>query len=188
MRLATTLAALCCAVLTSCSDSGGSDGGPGASFGDRITPNVPTGAAGSTSPSTPSTPSTASSAAAAQASDIDPCSLVTKAEADAVAGVTTRKPVRAIGLCTFATPTSGSVGQLEVLVGDGVKKYYDIDNTDLGHQFQDIAGLGDEAHLEDGAIFVRVGDVWFALRVTRLDSVDTGPALTDLARTVVGRL
>ena len=190
MKRVAAIAVLCCAVLTSCSDSSGTDDELGAPFGRSTTPNTPTPntPTGGGQSTTSSTRGSTGSSTARRPSDIDPCSLVTKSEADGVAGVRTRPPVRALGLCTFATPTSGAVGQLEVLVGDGVKKYYDIDKTNLGHEFRDIAGLADEAHLEDGVIFVRAGEVWFALRVTRLDSVDTGPALTKLARVVLGRL
>jgi len=196
MKRVAAIAVLCCAVLTSCSDSSGTDDELGAPFGRSTTPNTPapntptpnTPTGGGQSTTSSSIQGSTGSSTARRPSDIDPCSLVTKSEADGIAGVRTRAPVRALGLCTFATPTSGAVGQLEVLVGDGVKKYYDIDKTNLGHEFRDIAGLADEAHLEDGVIFVRAGAVWFALRVTRLDSVDTGPALTKLARVVLGRL
>lgn len=119
---------------------------------------------------------------------IDPCGLLTKTEADAVAGTTTMKPVRTKSLCTFATPTTGSVGQVEVYVGDGAKKQFDIDKVTLQHDFTRVGGIGDEAWLEDANIFVRSGGTWVSLRVTRLDTVDTGPLLEQAAARVVGRL
>jgi hypothetical protein len=121
------------------------------------------------------------------AAKTNPCTLVTKAEADAIAGTTLMPAARAEGLCTFATPTSGSTAQLEVYVGDGAKKFYDIDKISLGHPFKDVPNVGDEAHLEDGAIFVATHNTWFGLRLLRLDSTDTGPALIELARTAAGR-
>ncbi len=119
--------------------------------------------------------------------DIDPCSLVTKTEADKIAGVTLRPPVRAMQTCTFATPTSGPTRQLEVFLGDGVKKFLDIDRQ-LGHEFRTVTGLGDEAYAETGVIFFRMGVLWVSLRLLRLDTVDTGPPLEALARTVAGRI
>jgi len=121
------------------------------------------------------------------AAKTNPCTLVTKAEADAIAGTTLMPAARVEGLCTFATPTSGSPAQLEVYVGDGAKKFYDIDKITLGHAFKDVPNVGDEAHLEDGAIFVATHNTWLGLRLLRLDSTDTGPALIELARTAAGR-
>ena len=119
---------------------------------------------------------------------IDPCSLVTQAEANRVAGVTVQKAVRSLQLCTFPTPTSGSVGQLEVYVGDGAKKYLDIDRVDLGHEFHKVPDVGDQAFAEDGAIFFQGRGFWFGLRVTRLDEFDTGPLLAQLAAKVLDRV
>jgi hypothetical protein len=119
---------------------------------------------------------------------INPCHLVTKAEADTVAGTKTLPPVRVRSLCTFATPTTGAVGQLEVYVGDGAKQQFDIDKIKLQHAFTKVAGIGDEAWAEDANMFFRVGGIWVSLRVTRLDSVDTAPLLKQLAAIVVGRL
>jgi hypothetical protein len=124
----------------------------------------------------------------ADATKIDPCGLVTKDEADQLTGVTLQPAVRSLQLCTFPTPTSGTVAQLEVYVGDGAKKFFDIDKVDLGHPFRRVPGVGDEAWAEDGAIFFRARGIWFGLRLTTLDSVDHTQALADLAATVVGRI
>jgi hypothetical protein len=122
------------------------------------------------------------------AAKANPCSLVTQEEADAIAGTKLQPKQRAEQLCTFATPTTGPTGQLEVYVGDGAKKYYDIDKTSLGHEFKTVDGVGDEAYLEDGAIFVGAHGTWVGLRLLRLDDVDTGPSLIKLAKVAVGRL
>jgi hypothetical protein len=132
-------------------------------------------------------PTAEGSVGPANPASIDPCSVVTKDEADQLAGTTLQPAQRAEQLCTFATPTSGSVGQLEVYVGDGAKKYFDIDKINLGHPFHRVPGVGDEAWEEDGAIFFSHGGIWFGLRLLRLDDVDTGPALARLASRVVGR-
>lgn len=137
-----------------------------------------------TATQTPSTSLTDPGAAA----KMDPCSLVTQQEADAIAGTHLMPKVRAEQLCTFPTPTTGTTAQLEVYVGDGAQKYYEIDHTNLGHKFTDVPGVGDEAHLEDGAIFFRAKGTWAGLRLLRLDSVDTGPSLIQLAKLVAGRL
>jgi len=122
------------------------------------------------------------------AAKADPCSLVTQDEADAIAGTKLQPKQRAEQLCTFATPTTGPTGQLEVYVGDGAKKYFDIDKINLGHDFRKVAGVGDEAYIEDGAIFVSAHGTWIALRLLRLDDVDTAPSLIKLAKVAVGRL
>jgi hypothetical protein len=124
----------------------------------------------------------------ANAEKINPCSLVTKAEADQLSGVTLQPAIRTLQLCTFPTPTSGTVAQLEIFVGDGAKKYFDIDKIDLAHPFHRVPGVGDQAWAEEGAIFVEAKGIWFGLRLTRLDEVDTGPALARLAAAVAGRL
>jgi hypothetical protein len=139
-------------------------------------------------PSRSAGPPAEGSGGPANAEAIDPCSLVTKAEADQVSGVTLQPAVRSLQLCTFPTPTTGTVAQLEIYVGDGAKKYLDIDKINLQHPFHRVPGVGDQAWAEDGAIFVQAKGIWIGLRLTRLDEVDTGPALAQLAATVVGRL
>lgn len=181
VRALVVAAALAAAACSSSTDGQGSQAEPPAQDASR--------AARSTAPSIPQptdqpTDRPTDPGAAAKT---NPCTLVTKAEADAIAGTTLMPAVRAEGLCTFATPTSGSTAQLEVYVGDGAKKYYDIDKISLGHPFKDVPNVGDEAHLEDGAIFVATHNTWFGLRLLRLDSTDTGPALIELAQTAAAR-
>lgn len=179
--------------LAGCSSSGGGNllgGSGGGASGPAVTAVVESQAAGASAGASAVAPSTPTSSAppALSAAAIDPCTLLTKAQADKVAGTTTMKPVRAQMMCTFATPTSGSVGQVEVYVGDGAKKSLDIDKTELQHTFRQVAGVGDEAWLEQANIFFRVQDVWFQLRVVRLDDVNTDPLLIEAAKIVVGRV
>jgi hypothetical protein len=123
---------------------------------------------------------------------VDPCSLITRAEANAVAGTKTGAPLPEgdpATRCVWPTPTSGAIGQVELDVGDGAKKAYDIDATVLKHSFKPVAGLGDEAYVEDGSVFFRKGDTWVGIHIVRLDDSKTWtPKLIALAMTVAGQI
>ncbi|MFF0719918.1 DUF3558 family protein [Micromonospora sp. NPDC003816] len=120
--------------------------------------------------------------------EVDACALVTRAEAEELAGTPLEDPVPVADTCTYTGPVSGPLAQVEVFVGDGAKKILDIDR-ELDHEFETLSGIGDEAYLEEGAVFVSVSGTWVAVRLVRLDD----PAgyvgrLTEVARTVAGRL
>jgi len=66
--------------------------------------------------------------------------------------------------CSYGSKPTDPTAQVQIYLGDGAKKYYDIDVM-LMHPFTDISGLGDEAHEENYAIFVRVGQLWIAITV-----------------------
>jgi hypothetical protein len=119
---------------------------------------------------------------------INPCALLTKAEVDHAAGTKTGATVRARDTCTYPTPTTAKFGQLNVYVGLGAKKIYDVDRKVLKHHFVSVSGIGDQAHLEEDEIFFRVGSTWIAVQLARLDDVAKGPLLEDIARAAVGRL
>ena len=123
---------------------------------------------------------------------VDPCSLVTRAEANAVAGTKTGAPMPEgdpATRCVWPTPTSGAIGQVELDVGDGAKKAYDIDATVLKHDFKPVPGLGVEAYVEDGSLFFRKGDTWVGIHIVRLDdSKIWTPKMIALAMTVAGRI
>lgn len=153
------------------------------------------GGSKSKTPSAGSGPGAAASAdasgdpsAAPSPADLDPCSLVTKAEADKLAGITLQPPLRVQETCRFTSPPEGSTAQVEIFTGEGAHSALNIDKVDLAHPFHPVAGLGDEAYAEDGAIWFRKGDLWVELALLRLDSVDTGPPLEALARTAAGRV
>lgn len=118
----------------------------------------------------------------------DACKLITKADAERLAGTPLEDAVPVRETCGYTGPVTGPTAQVEVYVGDGAKKMLDIDR-DLGHAFTPLAGIGDEAHLEDGAVFLRKGTVWVAIRLVRLDdpAVFRKP-LEDAARTAAGRM
>jgi hypothetical protein len=70
--------------------------------------------------------------------------------------------------CTYTGPPTGPTAQVELFVGDGAKKYLDVDRN-LGHDIQPLPGVGDEAYIEEFNVFFRTGTRWNALRLTRLD-------------------
>ncbi|MDG4798797.1 hypothetical protein [Micromonospora sp. WMMD1082] len=122
------------------------------------------------------------------APEIDACALVSKAEAEKLAGTPLEDAVSVRETCTYTGPVSGPLAQVEVFVGDGAQKILDIDR-ELGHEFETLSGIGDEAHLQDGSVFVHASGVWVAIRLVRLDDMATyDKRLTELARTVAGRL
>lgn len=160
----------------------------------------PPTAIGSASPAAVVTPSVAEAPSPAPSetpaepspSPLDPCALITRDEADALAGVKVLDPQPAgnpPSRCVWPTPVTGAVGQVEIDVGDGARKTYDIDATVLHHDFTPVADLGDEAYIEDKAIFFRKGDTWVAIHVIRLDAPARLPdKLEELARSVAGRI
>ncbi|MGW0503901.1 DUF3558 family protein [Micromonospora sp. NPDC003241] len=143
-------------------------------------PPAPTGAPEPEPPSeTPAPP---------DAPEVDACALVTKAEAETLAGTPLEDPAPVRDTCTYTGPVSGPLAQVEVFVGDGAKKILDVDR-DLDHEFETLTGIGDEAYQEEGAVFVSVSGTWVAVRLVRLDDpAEYAPRLTDVARTVAGRL
>ncbi len=190
-----TIAVVLAAALVTgaCSTTTGGSGTPASPIAAAsISGSTSASISGSTSASTSAAPVTTASvplpSVAPQQLTLNPCTLVTKHDADKIAGVNLLKAIRAAESCTFPTPTSGAVGQFEIYVGDGAKKAYDIDHTELHHVFKTEAGVADEAHLENGAIFFRKGTTWVELHVVRLDGVNIGPALAAEARVVAGRL
>ncbi|HEX7490952.1 MAG TPA: hypothetical protein VF337_04555 [Candidatus Limnocylindrales bacterium] len=122
----------------------------------------------------------------------DPCTLLTQDEADKLAGVKLgafipdgAPPTNSV----WPAPLNGAVAQVEVGVGDGAKKFLDIDKDVLGHDFKQVSGLGDEAWQESDTVFVRTGDLWFSLHPVKLDSAPDGQAnMVALAKVILGRI
>jgi hypothetical protein len=116
----------------------------------------------------------------------DPCNLITQQQAEAAIGAKLAAPVK-VGRepnvsCTFTGPTTGPLAQVEVFVGAGAKKFLDIDKQ-LGHAFTSVVGIGDEATIENGAVFFRKGTTWIVLRLTSLeDPAALQPRMQALAR------
>ncbi|MFF7212581.1 hypothetical protein ACFZAU_18890 [Streptomyces sp. NPDC008238] len=128
------------------------------------------------------------SASPTGASAGDPCALVTQDEADGIAGIALQPGRDLEGTCTYVAPASGPTGQVEVFAGEAGKNYYDAERG-IGHELKPLDGIGDEAWLEDGSVFLRVSGQWVAIRVVRNeDPSRLDKPLEDLARTVAGRL
>jgi hypothetical protein len=129
----------------------------------------PTGTAASAQPSAAGSvePSATEPLAQPTVGTIDPCSLITQDEAD---GMVNSKlldplpqgepPVR----CVWPTPLEGPTAQVEIDVGDGAKKFLDVEKL-LEHQLDPVPGLGDEAVIENDTLFFRKGDLWLAIHV-----------------------
>ena len=122
----------------------------------------------------------------------DPCSLLTQDEADTLAGVKLGSAMpqgEPPTNCVWPAPLTGSVAQVEVGVGDGAKKFFDIDKITLGHDFAAVPGIGDEAWQESDTIFVRSGELWYSLHLVKLDSSPNDqPNMQTLAKTILSRL
>ncbi|WP_116952549.1 hypothetical protein [Jiangella endophytica] len=119
---------------------------------------------------------------------VDACALLTQAEAETLAATPLDPPVAGLASCTWTGPVTGPTAQVEVYVGDGALKILDIDRQ-LGHVFTELPGIGDEAHLEDGMVFVLVDGTWIGVRLVRLDdpALFAGP-LEETARIVADRI
>lgn len=134
-------------------------------------------------------PEVAPSAAAPSPSAVDACALVTKAEAEKLAGLALQDAVPSPQSCAYTAPPTGTTGQVEVYIGDGAKKQYDIE-LQLGHELTPFSGAGDEAYIYvDGlTVYVNKGGVWASLHLVRLDEpAKYRAALEDLARTMSTR-
>jgi hypothetical protein len=157
-------------------------------------PATPTPAPASAGPTVvPTTKATATSVPLATEAPLpDPCSLLTQDEADGLAGVKLGAPLpegTPPTNCVWPTPLTGSVAQVEVGVGDGAKKFFDIDKITLAHDFTQIPGIGDEAWQESDTVFVRTGSLWFSLHLVKLDTNPNDPAnMLTLAKAIVTRV
>ncbi len=116
------------------------------------------------------------------------CDLVTQTEADALAGTPLDAPNVGRESCTYTGPVTGPLGQVEVYVGDGAKKFLDIERT-LKHELRQLDGIADESYLGASNSFIRKGSTWVAIQLVRLnDPAENAGPLEALTRTVAGRL
>jgi hypothetical protein len=125
---------------------------------------------------------------------IDPCKLLTQAEATTLAGVKLNAAVEAGAagtqtLCQYTSDPSGPTAQVEIITGDGAKKELDIDRDTLKHQFTSVPGIGDEADQEDGNIFIRKGDNWVDINLVKLnDPAQNVQPMQTAAKIIASRL
>jgi hypothetical protein len=123
-----------------------------------------------------------------------PCSLLTQAEAESLAGTPLMAGIEngtgaAKTLCQYIGPTSGPLAQVQIFVGDGAKKMLDIDRDVLKHPFTTLTGIGDEAYQEDDSAFVRKGETWASIELALLnDPAQNVKPMQTAARELAGRL
>ncbi|MBX7269235.1 hypothetical protein KIF24_26595 [Micromonospora sp. Llam7] len=126
--------------------------------------------------------------AAAAPAAIDPCLLVSRQEAEQLAGVPLAEPRKVKATCTYTAPPSGPTAQVEVFVGAGAKKILDV-NRNLGHELRELPGIGDEAYAEDDSVYVHKSGQWVTVRLVRLnDPAENRQGLEAVARQVADRL
>jgi hypothetical protein len=118
---------------------------------------------------------------------IDACAALDQQQAEAIAGTPlgpAQTPSTGGLSCTYAGPVDGPEAQVSIFIGDGAKGSYDTDRA-LNHQFRPVAGIGDEAWLEDYNIFFREGTTWVVIELVRLDNPrDDDQRLIDAATAV----
>jgi hypothetical protein len=119
------------------------------------------------------------------------CSLLTRAEAQVLAGVKLQRPNdlgRGLG-CMYTGYPTGPVAQVELYVDSSLPRTLQIDRAVLHHAFWKVPRLGDQALEEQGYIFVRKGSVWITLHVISPD-VWPGPRkrLERAARIAISRV
>jgi hypothetical protein len=118
----------------------------------------------------------------------DPCALVSKPEAEQLAGTALNSPVSLAGTCTYTAPPNGPSGQVEIFAGETAKNYLAAERG-LGHDLQPLPGIGDEGYVEDYAVFVEKAGFWVSIDLTRSnDPAENRQPLEDLARAVAGRI
>jgi len=124
----------------------------------------------------------------------DPCSMFTKADAEALTGIPLSDGVAFIDAenpgCTYPPDPNSSTAQAEVSFGDGAQKFYDIDK-EIGHVFEDVPGIGDEAYIEPegGTIFFVKDGLWVSIHIVKLnDAIENVEPLKIAAATIAARM
>jgi hypothetical protein len=157
--------------------------------GDGGTPAAEQPAPPAQSTDAEAAPESAAPSEPAAAPKVDPCAVITGAEAAKLAGTKLDAPVAAAEACTWTGPVTGPTAQVEVYVGDGAKKMLDIEQQ-LSHKIVPLSGIGDEAWLDTTAceVFWQKSGQWVAIRLVRLnDPAENLKPMEDLARTAAGR-
>ncbi len=122
---------------------------------------------------------------------LDPCSLITAAEAEAVLGGDPGEPTNVkaggVGACTYRLQDGSAAVQINVEPGDA--SVFESRTAEMGGESVD--GVGDQAQVNGtiGQIAVVQGDVLFAIFVMLPDGADVDHStLTELAAAAAGRL
>lgn len=106
----------------------------------------------------------------------DACSLLTQAQANAVASTPLmagtgagKNSAGAFVMCQYIGQANGPTAELEVYIGDGAKQQLHIDRDNLKHAFTTVPGIGDQCLQEDGYIFVQKNGLWASIHLVRLN-------------------
>jgi hypothetical protein len=150
--------------------------GSSSSDGNAVAGNLFNSSQGASSAPASSPASAAASSTPAAPTKLDACALLTKTEAEALAGTPLNPAIPAgaagsgdVTLCQFTGPTTGPTAQVEVFVGDGAKKQLDIDKDTLMHAFTTVPGIGDQCLQEDDNIFVEKNGTWASINLVLLN-------------------
>ncbi|MFF3592907.1 DUF3558 family protein [Streptomyces sp. NPDC002387] len=143
------------------------------------------------SPGEAAPPSPGTAPAAPAEAGVKACELLPKKDAEALAKTPLDAGVEGPETspsCMYTGPVTGPLAQVEIYLGDGAKKYYNIDRK-LNHKFTPVTGVGEEGYAEDNAVFFRKATTWVAIRLVRLNdpAVNREP-LQNLARQVAARM
>jgi len=134
-----------------------------------------------------------SASSAAPVSLPDPCSLLTKAEAEKLAGVRmqpgddtqARDPATDVGSCTYDAVFTGPSGSVDIFDQVGMPHAMQVDRA-IHHKFRAVPGIGDQTleEPENESIFIRKGQVWVYLEASN----STPATLEASARLIASRL
>jgi hypothetical protein len=124
----------------------------------------------------------------------NPCALFTKEDAEALTGIPMQEGVEFLNAsnpgCTYTSPPEGTTAQAEIGFADGAKKFYEVDVA-IGHAFEDVPGIGDEAYIEPegGTIFFVKDGIWCSVHIVRLnDPLENVEPLKTAAATIASRM
>ncbi|WP_226931116.1 DUF3558 domain-containing protein [Parafrankia sp. CH37] len=118
----------------------------------------------------------------------DPCKLVSRPEAEQLAGTALGSPESTPERCVYTAPPDGPTGQVEIFSGQTAQDYLTAERG-IGHTLTPLPGIGKEAYIEDYAVFVNVNDFWVSIVLARNnDPAENRGPLENLARTVAGRI
>jgi hypothetical protein len=99
----------------------------------------------------------------------DACKLLTRTEAQALAGVKLQRPSDVGSSCTYNGYPTGPVAQVAIYVESSVPRTLRIDRL-LHHKIWSVPRLGDQALEEEWHIFVRTGKVWITINLVRTEA------------------
>lgn len=150
-------------VLTGCNDdSGTATPAPSSAPGVTAAPKTSAKGGSATSTATSSAPSATRPAGA-----VDPCTLVTKSDAETLAG-TPLEDGQSIGdSCGYSPLPDGPTAQVEFWINETADNFGNQDKA----EWDKVDGVGDEAYIEPDTYWIhfRNGDEWASIRLLRLD-------------------